>query len=97
MNIPDVSVSKAGNGIFIEYFREYLGETPVITNVFVLLRNNFCIPKMHLCLCLPLCLTPLFPLCLWLIVYTVALSVPFYLSICLLPQPESEPQSEPHS
>ena len=47
MNIPGVCVWKAGNGIFIEYFWEYLWETLVITSAFVLLRHDFCFHKLH--------------------------------------------------
>lgn len=92
MNIPGVSVWKAANGIFIEYFWEYLWETRFLTSVFVLLRHNFSFPKLHLSLCLSFCV-PLslcysfsFSLSLCLIVYTVSFSVPSYLSLRLQPQ-----------
>lgn len=70
MNIPCVSVWKAGNGIFIEYFWEYLWETLVIKSVFVLPRHNFCFSALHLSLCF--CV-------LCLIVYTVLFSYLFSL------------------
>lgn len=66
MNIPSVPVWKAGNGIFIEYFWEYLWETLVITSIFVLLRHNFCFPKLHLSFCLSVCV--LLSLCYFLFV-----------------------------
>ena len=107
MNIPGVSVWKAGNGIFIEYFWEYLCETLVITSVFVLLRHNFCLPKLHLSFCVFLCVPlstihSLF-LSLCLIVYTVSFPVPSYLFLSvwffnnLKISAQSEPQSEPHT
>lgn len=77
MNIPGVSVWNAGNGIFIEYFGEYLWETLVVTSVFVLLRHNFFSPKLHLSFCLSVSVSVSLLLSLFLssglVVYTVSI------------------------
>lgn len=84
MKIPGVSVWKASNGIFIEYFWQYFWEPLVLTRVFVLLRQNFRFPKLRLSFCLFVCvlLSLLFSLSLFLsclMVHTGSRSVPWYL------------------